>query len=50
LNPDPFISFDSFAYAGDEITNAEKYKNFDEFIELLDGKVFASLKVVVKPR
>ena len=44
------LSFDSFAYAGDEITNAERYKNFDEFIELLDGKVFASLKVVVKPR
>lgn len=44
------LHFDSFAYADEELINEEKYKNFDELIEFLDGKVYATLKVVTKPR
>jgi len=32
------------------LNGEEKYKNFDELINFLDGKSFVSIKVVIKPR
>ena len=44
------IKFDSFAYADSSLINEEKYKNFDELIEILDGQEYTTLKVVTKPK
>jgi len=44
------MRFDDFAYADEELIIEEKYKNFDELIEYLDDKTYATLKVVTKPR
>ena len=44
------IIFDSFAYADEELIDEEKYKNFDELIEFINDKDYATLKVVTKPR
>ena len=44
------LRFDSFADADDEVITEEKYKNFDELIEFIDDKSYATLKVVTKPR
>ena len=44
------LHFEQFAYADDELISEEKYKNFDELIEFLDGKDYTTLKVVTKPR
>ena len=44
------LHFDRFAYADSSLVNEEKYKNFDELIEFLDDKTFATIKVVTKPR
>ena len=44
------LHFDQFAYADDKLIKEEKYKNFDELIEFLDTKDYATLKVVTKPR
>jgi len=42
--------FDNFARADEALLSAERYKNFDERIELLDDMEFVTLKVVTKPR
>ena len=44
------LRFDSFTDADDEVITEEKYKNFDELIEFIDDKSYATLKVVTKPR
>jgi LPP20 lipoprotein len=44
------IHLDSFAQADEELIEEEKYKNFDELIEFIDTKEYATLKVVTKPR
>ncbi|WP_324172546.1 hypothetical protein [Sulfurimonas sp.] len=44
------IHLDSFAHADEELIEEEKYKNFDELIEFIDTKEYATLKVVTKPR
>jgi len=44
------LHFDSFAYADSELVNEEKYKNFDELIEFIEDKDYATLKVVTKPK
>ncbi|MDA7817615.1 LPP20 family lipoprotein [Sulfurimonas sp.] len=44
------LHFDSFAHADEELISEEKYKNFDELIEFVNNKEYATLKVVTKPR
>jgi len=44
------IHFDSFAQADEELIEEEKYKNFDELMEFIQTKNYATLKVVTKPR
>lgn len=44
------INFDQFAYADSSIINEEKYKNFNDLIELIEDKTYATLKVVTKPK
>ncbi len=44
------INFDQFAYADSELISEEKYKNFDELIEILDDKIYATIKIVTKPK
>jgi|OM-RGC.v1.005579558 hypothetical protein len=44
------IHFDSFAQADEALIEEEKYKNFDELIEFMNDKNYATLKVVTKPR
>ena len=44
------ILYERFATAGADLETNERYKNFDELIEFLEGKSFAALKVVTKPR
>lgn len=41
---------ESFAQADEKLIEEEKYKNFDELIEFIDTKEYATLKVVTKPR
>ena len=42
--------FDNFARADEDLLSDERYKSFDELIELLNDVEFATLKVVTKPR
>lgn len=44
------IHFDNFAQADEKLIEEEKYKNFDELIEFIDTKEYATIKVVTKPR
>ena len=44
------LHFENFAYADNELIDEEKYKNFDQLLEFLDDKIYASLKVVTKPK
>lgn len=44
------LRLDSFSYADENIIDEEKYKNFDELIEFLEGRRYATLKVVTKPK
>lgn len=44
------LIFDNFARADEDIIDDERYKNFDELIEFLDNKTYATLKVTTKPR
>ena len=46
---DKKLIFNRFAVASDDIIDDERYKNFDELIESLDGKEYATLKVITKP-
>ena len=47
---DKKLLFDSFAYADEDITIDERYKNFDELQRFLKDKNYTTLKVVTKPR
>ena len=47
---DKKLHFDNFAYADEELIEEEKYKNFDQLLEFIDGKTYATLKVVTKPK
>ncbi len=42
--------FDQFARADEELIEDERYKNFDELIELMDETEYVTLKLVTKPR
>lgn len=42
--------FDQFARADEELISDERYKNFDELIELIDEMEFVTLKLFTKPR
>lgn len=42
--------FDQFARADEELISDERYKNFDELIELMGEMEFVTLKLVTKPR
>jgi len=44
------LALDSFASADEELITDERYKNFDELINYIDNKEYATLKVVTKPR
>lgn len=50
LLSDKKLHLDGFAQADEELIEEEKYKNFDELIEFLDAKNYATLKVFTKPR
>jgi hypothetical protein len=44
------LILDRFAMSESELIKDERYKNFDELIELLDGALYSSLKVVTKAK
>jgi len=44
------LILDRFAMSESELIKDERYKNFDELIELLDGFEYSSLKVVTKAK
>lgn len=44
------LRFDRFAYADERLINEEKYKNFDQLLEFIHDKTYATLKVVTKPK
>lgn len=44
------VTLDNFAHADEALIQDERYKNFDELINYLNDKTYATLKVVTKPR
>ena len=44
------LMFDQFGDASDEHIEDERYKNFEDIIEFLNGKTYTTLKVVTRPR
>ena len=43
------LFFDQFARADEELIDNERYKNFDDLIELMGNSTFATVKVIKKP-
>jgi hypothetical protein len=43
-------NFDEFISAYDDVVDEELYKNFDELINLIYNKTYATIKVIIRPR
>jgi hypothetical protein len=43
-------NFDEFIDAYDDVVDEELYKNFDELINLIYNKTYATIKVIIRPR
>jgi hypothetical protein len=43
-------NFDEFISAYDDVVDEELYKNFDELINLIQNKTYATIKVIIRPR
>ena len=44
------VNYDLFTYMDSELINDERFKNFDDLIEFIDKKEYATLKLITKPK